>query len=191
MTPRLSLDELAERTGVPVGTLREWRSCGLIGRDDDDIFESGDLKRIALIRLLLRRGLDLAALARAERAEGFLSRYADSLLPDTIGDRCSLEDAAGRLGLELDTLRKLVEAGALDEPDDPFSQTELEVLHGMKVIMDSGLPAEALVQLVRVYAEALGRVGEAEVKLFHFYVHERLREEGVSGPDLIAATETA
>jgi class 3 adenylate cyclase/YHS domain-containing protein len=191
MAATLSLNELAQRSGVPIDKLREWRSCGLVGREGDDTYEASDLKRIALIRLLLRRGLDLQALASAERAEGFLSRYVDYLLPDIIGDRCSLEDAAARLGLDLDTLRKLVEAGGLDEPDQPFSQAEVEVLRGMKVIMESGLPAEALVQLVRVYAEALGRVGEAEVKLFHFYVHERLRAEGVSGHDLIAATQAA
>jgi len=191
MAATLSLTELARRSGVPIDTLRTWRSGGLVGHEGAEAFEPRDVKRVTLIRLLLRRGVDLAALANAERTEGFLSRYVDDLLPETIRDRCSVDDASARLGLEVDTLRRLVEAGGLDGPDDPFSEAEVEVLRGMKVIVDSGLPADALIQLVRVYAEALGRVAEAEVKLFHFYVHERLRAEGMSGHDLVAATRDA
>lgn len=34
-------------------------------------------------------------------------------------------------------------------------------------------------QMVRVYADALGRVAEAEARLFHFYLHERLWAGGI------------
>ena len=39
-------------------------------------------------------------------------------------------------------------------------------------------------QLARVYADAQTRVAEAEVHLFHFYVHEALKAAGLSGDEL-------
>jgi adenylate cyclase len=45
--------------------------------------------------------------------------------------------------------------------------------------------------LLRVHADSLGRVAEADVRLFHFYMHERLRAAGLAGRDLITATRTA
>jgi hypothetical protein len=42
-----------------------------------------------------------------------------------------------------------------------------------------------LLQLLRVYADALGRVAEAEVRLVHFYVHDGLKASALAGHDLI------
>src|SRR5205823_9549982 len=67
---------------------------------------------------------------------------------------------------------------------DSVTAADLDMLTGCKVALDAGLPEEALVQLWRVFADALGRVAEAEIRLFHFYVHERLRAAGLSGPKL-------
>ena len=47
-----------------------------------------------------------------------------------------------------------------------------------------------MIQLIRVYREGLGRVAEAEVRLFHFYVHESLRATGLEGTALREATDT-
>jgi class 3 adenylate cyclase len=65
------------------------------------------------------------------------------------------------------------------------------MLRVLTVALDTGMPAEALLQLVRVYNDALSRVAEAESRLFHFYVRDRLKAFGVTGGDLLAATETA
>ena len=42
-----------------------------------------------------------------------------------------------------------------------------------------GFPLVALVQLLRVYGQALAQVADAEVRLFHLYVHEPLMQDGV------------
>jgi adenylate cyclase len=39
----------------------------------------------------------------------------------------------------------------------------------------------ALLQLVRVYTQAMARVADAEVRLFHLYVHEPLMRSGATG----------
>ena len=56
---------------------------------------------------------------------------------------------------------------------------------------DVGFPEEALLELLRVHFDLLGRVADADVRLLHFYIHERLRVAGVSGPELVDATRGA
>src|SRR2546422_7598051 len=75
----LTLEELAELTAAPADQLREWRSLGLIGRESAETFRPEDVQRIRLIQLLLRRGIGLAAIARVEQEQGFLSRYCPDL----------------------------------------------------------------------------------------------------------------
>ena len=58
----------------------------------------------------------------------------------------------------------------------------------MAIAMQAGLPIDALLQLVRVYGDALGRVAEAENRTFHLHVHEQFRAEGLRGQALLDAT---
>ncbi len=48
-------------------------------------------------------------------------------------------------------------------------------------VLEAGLPLVALLQLVRVYGKAMARVADAEVRLFHLYVHEPLMRSGATG----------
>ena len=48
-------------------------------------------------------------------------------------------------------------------------------------MLDSGFPLVAFLQLCRVYGQALSQIADAEVRLFHLYVHEPLMREGVPG----------
>jgi hypothetical protein len=68
---------------------------------------------------------------------------------------------------------------------------DVEMFRGWKVALEAGLPEEAMLQLVRVYSDSLGRVAEAEARLFHFYVHERLREGAHSTREVVEKTEEA
>ena len=48
-------------------------------------------------------------------------------------------------------------------------------------MLASGFPLVALLQLVRVYGQAMAGIADAEVRLFHLYVHEPLLRSGSSG----------
>ena len=50
----------------------------------------------------------------------------------------------------------------------------------MADVLRAGFPLVALLQLVRVYAQSIRKIAEAEVRLFHLYVHEPLIREGVT-----------
>lgn len=63
------------------------------------------------------------------------------------------------------------------------------MVRGLRVALEMGMPPEALLQLTRVLNDALTRVAETETRLFHFYVHEQLRSQGLTGANLNAATD--
>ena len=46
-------------------------------------------------------------------------------------------------------------------------------------VLRAGFPLVALLQLIRVYAQSIRKIAEAEVRLFHLYVHEPLIRQGV------------
>lgn len=48
-------------------------------------------------------------------------------------------------------------------------------------VLDAGLPEAALLQMARVYGQALAQIADAEVRLIHLYVHEPLMQAGVPG----------
>jgi len=54
-------------------------------------------------------------------------------------------------------------------------------------VLDAGFPLVAFLQLVRVYAQSMRRIAEAEVRLFHLYVDEPLIWDAV--PELEMAEE--
>jgi adenylate cyclase len=47
--------------------------------------------------------------------------------------------------------------------------------------LSAGLPLVAFLQMCRVYGQAAAQVADAEVRLFHLYVHEPLMREGIPG----------
>ena len=187
MPDDLTLLELAERVGEPPDRLREWCSLRLIGRDGRERFGAADVERARLVRQLLRRGLHLPAIASANDHAALLARYVELAFPDGVGATYSLEAAAARIGLGVEIVRRFCDASGASERDEPLHEDDLHALAGIKVALDAGLPEEAVVQLARVCVDALGRVAEAESRLTHFYVHERIAAQGISGRDLASA----
>jgi adenylate cyclase len=56
-------------------------------------------------------------------------------------------------------------------------------------VLDAGFPLVAFLQLVRVYGQALTQIADAEVRLFHLYVHEPLMRDGAPGLEIAEAME--
>ena len=179
----LSVEDLVSLTGEPVERLRRLWALGLIGSEGEDHFVVHDVERVRLIQFLERRQIGLEAIAQAEREEAILGSVVQFLYPDGLGRSYSFDQALDVVGLDPDVARALRDiSGAGDEPID---EHDLQMLRAAKVALDAGFPETALLQLTRVYADALARVAEAEVRLFHFYVHEGFKAAGLSGADLV------
>ncbi len=161
--PKLSAQELSSATGEPVERVRRLRSLKLIGSEGDERFAPEDIERIRLIQFLERQQIGLETIARAEQEEALLASVVEFLFPNGVGRTYSVSGAS----------------------DEPIHEQDLQMLRGAKVALDAGFPETALLQLTRVYADALARVAEAEVRLFHFYVHEGLKAARLVGRELV------
>ncbi len=158
------------------------RSLTLIGSQGEDLFAREDVERVRLIQFLERRQIPLETIARAEREDEILSSVLEFLFPDGVGPTYSLAQAADIAGLDAELARRLRETASTG--DNSVDKHDLRMLREAKIALDAGFPEAALVQLARVYADAQSRVAEAEVHLFHFYVHEGLKAAGLSGREL-------
>jgi class 3 adenylate cyclase/YHS domain-containing protein/DNA-binding transcriptional MerR regulator len=189
-TRKLTVDQLAEATATSVEALRRWQSIGLLeGRGD--AFPLRDVERVRLIRFLEQRGVDAQAVAEAGEVQGDLvGHHVDEMLGPKRAPRRgrSPADAAAVTGLEPGLLERFSVAAGLRDQSELFDE-DIEAIRGLAAALDAGLPEEALLQIIRVYADALGRVADAEARLFHHYVHERLRARGLQGAELTAATD--
>src|SRR3989441_6328719 len=179
----MNLEELSQWSGEPAERLLEWRSLGLIGGGRDD-FGPEDVERARLIGLLLRRGIRLEAIAKTDREQNILGSYVNATFTPGSRRAYSLEEAVESVGLNLATVRRLWRSIGFGGQGERLYEEDVQALKTLKVVLEAGFPEEALLQMARVYADALGRVAEAETRLFHFYVHERLKAEGLSGPEL-------
>ena len=182
----MTLDQLARRARVSQLDLHEWLALGLIGQDGDG-FGAEALARARILRVATARGLTAADIAAASARDGdILGRFV-AYASHHAGDPIEIDAAAATAGIDPVLARRIRVAAALAEEE--ADEGDLWAMRGIRAALDAGLPQEALLQLVRVYADALGRVADAEIRLFHFYVHEELRASGASPEE--AATATA
>jgi adenylate cyclase len=193
-TGTLTIDELAEAAATSTETVRAWRDLGLLSGPGDALTQE-DVERARLLEFVQRRGIAPEAVARACDTQGdLLGQVVHSLLRPVADasngpqNRWSLADAAVATGLDPRVFQRLWIAAGLSDQVDAYDD-DVEALRWLRTALDAGLPEDALVQIVRVFADALGRVADAEARLFHYYVHERLRAEGLADRELTAATE--
>lgn len=72
--------------------------------------------------------------------------------PDEVADAARLDPGAFR--------RFWVASGLGDQ--DETDDEDIQSLAWLAIVRDAGLPEEALIQLVRIFADAIGRVAETE-----------------------------
>lgn len=179
--------EIAAAADVSESEVRDWIDVGLLSPASSE--PEALSERARLLGLAIRRGISVSSIAAAcERDPGLLQRF------ERIGSRPNgrlrpVDVAARDAGLDPEFARRLRLAGGIrsDSADDD----DLAAMRAARTALDVGLPPEALLQLVRVFADSLGRVADAEIRLFHFYVHERLLAEGGSDAKTAAATDAA
>ena len=181
------LEELATFAEVDASDVRHWTDIGLLDP------QSADPERVRhrarLLALAARRGITMTSIAAAcERDPGLLARF-ERIVPRQNGQRRPVAEAARAAGLDAEFARRLRLAGGIGL--EGADEDDVAAMRAARTALDVGLPPEALLQLARVFADSLGRVADAEIRLFHFYVHERLRTEGGGDAEVAAATDEA
>src|SRR4051794_19851644 len=182
-----TVDRLAERTYEPADELARWQTLGLIAGDAEH--ELIDAERIRLIQFARRRGVSPDAIAEVTLAQGDVLTTFIDLLIQTTGKREGrpTDEVLASLDIDETFIVRAMRATGLSEQTEIFDD-DLEALHWMDQARRAGFPDDAIIQLLRVYTDALNRVAEAENWLFHYYVHEQFRRDGLSGRELLNAT---
>ncbi len=182
-TDQIPLSEAARRAGVSESTLKRWADQRVIpvkgGR-----WTVGAAAQARVVARMRARGHSLREVRRAVRDGRLAFGYAEELLsqPDPGHSR---KQAAEIVGLDDELVERIMTLlGTPLANADHLSEDDIEALRSLKRILDNGFPLVALLQLIRVYAQSMRRIAEAEVRLFHLYVHEPMIADGVDALEM-------
>jgi adenylate cyclase len=183
---RISLTEAARRSGVPATTLKRWAAEKIVplrrGR-----WTAAAAAQARVVARMRERGYSLEDLKAAGREGKLAFGITEELLPGE-GGANSVIEVAERSGLEPELVERiLVILGTPKGHHHQLTDADAAAIEHCAHVLATGFPLVAFLQLVRVYAQSLRRIAEAEVRLFHLYVHEPMIRDGV--PELEMAEE--
>jgi adenylate cyclase len=186
----LTLKEAAERVGVSPATLRRWAEAGVIPElDGTRQWTEAAVAHARIVARLRDRGHRLDQIREAGRQGRLAYGYIESLFGDERADR-SVDDAAEETGLEPALIERFwASIGLPPTALEALTDEDLEALRYVSSVLAAGFPLVAFLQLCRVYGQSLSQIADAEVRLFHLYVHEPLMREGVPGLEMAEEME--
>ena len=178
----LSLKEAAERVGVTPATLRRWAQAGVIPEvDGKGVWTRAAVAHARIVARLRQRGHRLEQIREAGRQGRLAYGYIEEIFsaPEHV---ISIKDASRQTGLSTDQIERFwMSLGLPAEGLERLTEDDVEALRYVASVLEAGFPLVAFLQLLRVYGQALAQIADAEVRLFHLYVHEPLMREGVPG----------
>jgi adenylate cyclase len=184
----MTLQEAADRAGVSPDTLRRWSRAGLIPQYDGE-WTPAACAHARLVARLRQRGHTLEEIREAGEKGRLAFGYIEDLFP-TVAPSYTVEEAADDTGLERALIERIWAAlGFSLESLERLSEDDLQLLRYVAAVLAAGFPLVAFLQLVRVYGQAISQVADAEVRLFHLYVHEPLMRDGVPGLEMAEEME--
>jgi adenylate cyclase len=182
---RISLREAARRSGVPASTLKRWAEEKIVpvrkGR-----WTAAAAAQARVVARMRERGYSLEDLKSAGREGRLAFGFTEELFSDS-QETYSVEEAAAETGLEPDLLERILVILGTPKGQRELSREDVAALRHCSRVLAAGFPLVAFLQLVRVYAQSMRRIADAEVRLFHLYVHEPLIRDAV--PELEMAEE--
>jgi len=185
----ISIDEAARIAGVSASTLKRWARARVIpvkgGRWT--VAAAAQARVVARMR---DRGHSLEELRRAVRDGRLAFGYVEDLLPGTERSLTRAQ-AAERTGLEEELIERIMALlGTPTALEGTLNERDVEASMKIAEVLRAGLPLVAVLQLIRVYAQSIRKIAEAEVRLFHLYVHEPLIREGVDSLQMAEEMES-
>ena len=177
MSP-LSLSEAAARAGVSPATLRRWAEQGVIPQYRGE-WTPAVAAHARIVARLRERGHSLEEIRRAGETGRLAFGYIEDLFPQEEGGH-TVEEAARDTGLEPALIERIYSTVGFNLHSlERISEDDLQFLRYVAAVLAAGFPLVAFLQLLRVYGQALAQLADAEVRLFHLYVHEPLMRDGV------------
>jgi adenylate cyclase len=174
----ISMNEAARIAGVSPSTLKRWARAGVIPVKDGR-WTTAAAAQARVVARMRERGHSLKELRGAVREGRLAFGYVEDLFPGR--ERAlSRSDAAEQAGLEEALIERLMALlGTPTAIEGTLNDQDLIAMERIAEVLRAGFPLVALLQLIRVYAQSIRKIAEAEVRLFHLYVHEPLIRQGV------------
>jgi adenylate cyclase len=174
----ISVSEASRIAGVSPSTLQRWVQAGVIPvrRGSWTTAAAAQARVVARLR---ERGHSLAELRRAVQDGRLAFGYVEDLFPGRERNLTRIE-ASERTGLEEALIERMMALlGTPTAIEGTLNEQDVEAMEHIRDVLRAGFPLVALLQLIRVYAQSIRKIAEAEVRLFHLYVHEPLIRQGV------------
>jgi adenylate cyclase len=185
----VTLREAADRADVSESTLRRWAREGLIPQYEGE-WTPAAVAHARIVARLRERGHPIEEIRRAGETGQLAFGYIEDLFPSADGRTYTVEEAARDTGLESGLIERIYAAvGFSLESLDRLSEDDIQLLRYVAAVLAAGFPLVAFLQLVRVYGQAIAQMADAEVRLFHLYVHEPLMRDGVPGLEMAEEME--
>jgi adenylate cyclase len=188
---RLSVEELAARSGSSVDRIRRLADVGLLEPADDGSFAMTAINRVRLADALDREGVPLEDMGKA-KATGQLSfEFVDQLFLEAVPLRDqTVEELAAKLGISIEDLGRLYTAWSLPAPlpGQQIREDDAAMLEALTVFPQTGLDPEILVPATRFFGDNVRRIAEGEVSFFKTNVIDALAASGMPLKDVMETT---
>jgi adenylate cyclase len=183
----VSLTDVARRIGVPADRLRRWVRDGVVPLDEGE-WTPAAIAQARVVARMRARGHSLSVVKEAVESGRLGYGQVEEMFSTDGEGTFTLEEAAAEVGLEPALIERIwIAAGLTADSINQMSHDDLELIRDLSAVLDGGLPLVAFLQLARVYGQAMTQIADAEVKLFHLYVHEPMIRDGRPGLEI---TET-
>jgi DNA-binding transcriptional MerR regulator len=168
------IDELAQRAGVAVDTIRYYQREGLLPSGERSgrtrRFGPEHLERLERIRALQARRFSLAAIhALLERDD---PAALAGLLVGSEEATYDLDELLDAAGVDASLVHELTAAGLLRDPAEhgrsAYDADDVNVLRAFADLGRLAIPERALVEVARIYAQGLDEIQRRVVEVFTF-----------------------
>jgi adenylate cyclase len=170
---------------VPSSTLKRWAAEKIVPvrRGRWTVAAAAQARVVARMR---ERGYSLEDLKSAGKEGRLAFGFTEELFSGS-EEAITIEQAAEETGMEPELVERILVILGTPKGQRELSKEDLAALRHCARVLAAGFPLVAFLQLVRVYAQSMRRIADAEVRLFHLYVHEPLIRDAV--PELEMAEE--
>jgi DNA-binding transcriptional MerR regulator len=189
----MTIDELADRAGVKVSTIRMYQHRHLVPpptlRGRVGVYDAGHLTRLRMIQRLQEQGFSLAGIRqlvsaweRGRTLGDLLDLDLDTDAPVAV-DRAELAELFPD-GSDAVILERLVELGVADRSGEQVTLTDTRLLRVGRALAGAGVPLSAVLDLAERIATHTTQIADLFVALFEEHVWQPWVRAGMRGEDL-------
>jgi adenylate cyclase len=189
----LTLDEVARRAGSSTDFVEALVRHGVLqpSGERDAPFVPGDVRRTQLVAACADAGLSVEAIGEALRRGTLTLATLDLPYYDRWAGRseATFGELASEFGLPFDLIQQTEEAlgFAAPSPEDRPRDDAEGAFRALQIALTFGFDRDALVGLMRVYGDALRRIGRTESQLWHEYVEVPVERAGLGQREILEA----